>query len=694
MNYAAWTLKEAPPVFQVYMIYASINVMNNDELETQSLQEVTHSTAAFGANEMAMNRPNVEVLASPVKKRRKSKVWEAFTITKSMDGKEWAICKHCGKKYARSRKKETSNLLKHMEKCPSRKNDEDQEKLSDETTTTITTLVVNDKGWNHLDDKIATDKERNRLDVARMIISHRCPWSMVEQDISKTFLNTMQPTSTFQSQSTLKADILHVYKEEKDKFCQSLTEISGRFSLTINLLGNDTTYRSICLITLHFIDNDWQLKKKILAFKKLSFWDDSWDKSRAFKRMLLDWNIDKSICCITAQNIVEEDCIVTEIRKWLTYKDYVSPLRVLDCGCFVHILNLLVDDGLWEVEDIFQKIMKCNSYIFSTPDNERKFRIAVDYARSEGMKVISEEVPVNSTCSIQSLEKVLGFREVFFLLQVVDSDFSLNPLQEEWEKITRVYNCLKVLAEVGHNISGSRGLLTMNVFFPKVCSIYKNLIQWGKSDSSDIHSMADKLKMRFKMYWSKCHLVLAIAVILDPRFKFDIVESWYKEIYGQDAEEHGERIQADLKKVYNEYAGGFKNSTTSSADASTLFTDYVMLDHLGMPLTPSHGSDTDSGNSQKSELERYLEEPKFRSVEEFDILGWWCVNTPNFPTLANMARDFLAIPVTAALANPTFISDVLKIDPISSDLDSEIMEALICVPNWLQMPPKTENYIK
>ncbi|KAL5851241.1 hypothetical protein ACOSQ3_006359 [Xanthoceras sorbifolium] len=112
-----------------------------------------------------------------------------------------------------------------------------------------------------------------------------------------------------------------------------------------------------------------------------------------------------------------------------------------------------------------------------------------------------------------------------------------------------------------------------------------------------------------------------------------------------------------------------------------------MLGHLGMPLlTTSQGSD--SGKSQKSELDRYLEEPKFRLVQEFDILSWWCVNTPNFPTLANMARDFLAIPISAALANPIFISDVLKIDPVSSDLDSEIMEALICVPDWLQIPEK------
>lgn len=235
---------------------------------------------------------------------------------------------------------------------------------------------------------------------------------------------------------------------------------------------------------------------------------------------------------------MEEHCIVAEIRKWLTDKDYVSPLTVLHCGCFVHILNLLVEEGLQEVKDIFQKIMKCNSYIFSTPDNECKFRIAVGYARSKGKKAISEEVPVNSTCSIQSLEKVLGFREAFYLLQVVDSNFSLNPLEEEWEKITRVYNCLKVLAEVGHNISGSRGLLTTNVFFPKVCSIYKNLIQRGKCDSSDIRLMACKLKMKLDMYWSKYHQVLAIAVILDPRFKFDIVESWYKEIYGQDADKH------------------------------------------------------------------------------------------------------------------------------------------------------------
>ncbi|KAL5784089.1 hypothetical protein ACOSQ2_006481 [Xanthoceras sorbifolium] len=669
-----------------------LNVINDEELETQLLRPPEDQVIDTAAYESNMN-PDVEVLAPPLTKRRKlvSKVWEVFTTITTLDGKEWAICKHCDKKYARSSKKETSNLLKHMGKCPSRRNG-DQEKLAHEMTVDTTPVVNNN---------IASDKELNRLNVARMIIRHRCPWSMVEQDFSKAFLNTLQqqPTFKFQSQSTLKADILQVYKEEKEKLCRFLSETSGRFSLTINFWGLDSTFRFFFFITLHFIDNDWELKKKILAFKKLEFWGDYWKKFKAFKSMLLDWNIDKKLCCVTAQNMEEEDKIVREMKLWLTYQDSV-PLRgkVTHCGCFIHIVNLLVDEGLLEVKDVFEKIMVCNSYIFSTPENDRKFRIAVEYVKFDGKEVISEEVPKNSTCSIELLEKVLRFREAFRLLQVTDIEFTLNPSPEEWDKITRVYKCLKVLAEVVQSISSSGSssrCLTTNVFFPKVCSIYRSLCQWGKSDSSDIRLMAYKLKKKFDdAYWSKCHLVLAIAVVLDPRFKFDIVKSWYLEIYGQEAEKCWKRIQDTLEEVYKEYAaGGFKNSISTSspslfADASTLNnTDYNMLDHLGMPLlTTSQGSD--SGKSQISELDRYLEEPKFRLVQEFDILSWWCVNTPNFPTLANMARDFLAIPMSAALANPKFISDVLKIDPVSSDLDSEIMEALICVPDWLQIPEK------
>ncbi|KAK2636367.1 hypothetical protein Ddye_031159 [Dipteronia dyeriana] len=51
-----------------------------------------------------------------------------------------------------------------------------------------------------------------------------------------------------------------------------------------------------------------------------------------------------------------------------------------------------------------------------------------------------------------------------------------------------------------------------------------------------------------------------------------------------------------------------------------------------------------------------------------------------------MARDFLAIPMSAACSNPTLNADIMKIDLVS--MAPEILEALMCAMDWLQMPEK------
>ncbi|KHG18138.1 Putative AC transposase [Gossypium arboreum] len=76
--------------------------------------------------------------------------------------------------------------------------------------------------------------------------------------------------------------------------------------------------------------------------------------------------------------------------------------------------------------------------------------------------------------------------------------------------------------------------------------------------------------------------------------------------------------------------------------------------------------------SQKSELDCYLEETLLPS--DADILGWWRVNSQRFPTLAKMARDFLAIPVSVS-APCSHISAMTR-NPAYSRLDPESMEAL------------------
>ena len=67
-----------------------------------------------------------------------------------------------------------------------------------------------------------------------------------------------------------------------------------------------------------------------------------------------------------------------------------------------------------------------------------------------------------------------------------------------------------------------------------------------------------------------------------------------------------------------------------------------------------HMIETCSGN-QTSKLDRYLNEAvENDDIEDFDILGWWKVNSPIFPILSQMAYDVLAIPISTVASKSAF----------------------------------------
>ena len=58
------------------------------------------------------------------------------------------------------------------------------------------------------------------------------------------------------------------------------------------------------------------------------------------------------------------------------------------------------------------------------------------------------------------------------------------------------------------------------------------------------------MEEKFVKYWEKYSLVLAIAVMLDLRFKMDLMNYYYEQIYSFETKHHTERIRIafiDLK---------------------------------------------------------------------------------------------------------------------------------------------------
>ena len=52
-----------------------------------------------------------------------------------------------------------------------------------------------------------------------------------------------------------------------------------------------------------------------------------------------------------------------------------------------------------------------------------------------------------------------------------------------------------------------------------------------------------------------------------------------------------------------------------------------------------------------TELDRYLQDPLVPPTDIFNILNWWKVNSSNYPKVARMARDALAIPTSNSLSS-------------------------------------------
>ena len=93
----------------------------------------------------------------------------------------------------------------------------------------------------------------------------------------------------------------------------------------------------------------------------------------------------------------------------------------------------------------------------------------------------------------------------------------------------------------------------------------------------------------------------------------------------------------------------------------------------------SNGANGDDMN----ELEKYMADPPLRLGGQFDILAWWKNQSDEFSVIANIAHDLLVVQVSTIASEPAFSAGGRVVDPFCSRLDPEMVEALICMKDWV-----------
>ena len=183
---------------------------------------------------------------------------------------------------------------------------------------------------------------------------------------------------------------------------------------------------------------------------------------------------------------------------------------------------------------------------------------------------------------------------------------------------------------------------------------------------------------KYDKYWTDIHGLMAVAVILDPRLKMTMLHACYIALFGEEnAEiyvEEAHELLSDLMKHYqvkeHDYVGTSSSGASSSVDAAAVLSIFKTL---------AANKKTNSYVRSKNELDRYLDEETLPHDDNyFDILGWWKLEGTRYPTLRQIARDILAIPITTVASESAFSASGRVLSEHHSRLTPKILEALMC----------------
>ncbi|EPS71279.1 hypothetical protein M569_03484, partial [Genlisea aurea] len=516
------------------------------------------------------------------------------------------------------------------------------------------------------------DQDRSRMDLAGMIMLHGYSLSMVDHAGFQVFVKNLQPLFEFNDFDAMEQDCLSIYSKEKQKLYTRLNHLRGQINLSVGI-WDSSEGSNFLYLTANYIDEDWTLQKKLLKFTAIEPSETDNFHHGVVIKSLTDWGINGKLFSVTFDGCDAYEFMLSNIKNLLAQNRnlLLKSGELFDMRCVTHLLKYMSQEVIELCREIISKVRDIVRHTKSSISLLSQLTAIAGQVGINGSRHLVLDFPKRWDSTYRMLEAAIDYRSVFSLLKDHDSSCYSKSLSEtEWELASSVTGFFRLIFEFRNIVVGNKHP-SANIFFPEMCEMHLQLIKWCKSPDDFLKSVALKMKYKFDRYWNKCSLVLAIATVLDPRFKMKLVEYYYQQIYGSCASGPIVEVSSGLRKLFDEYY------SVSSCDQVLRGSNHGFRDKLkGFDEFLSESS-SQCHSISSSELEKYLAESVFPRNNDFNILNWWKVNTPRYPILSSMARDVLSISVSTAFECEWGFRNS------RSCLSPESREALVCGQDWL-----------
>ncbi|CAN0871901.1 Zinc finger BED domain-containing protein RICESLEEPER 2 [Linum grandiflorum] len=596
-----------------------------------AMSEITEATQTANATESEAVNQNLSTVepkneAFQRKKRQKTSiVWESFKVL--IVGK-LAQCIYCKEKFRLQSSGATSHLGRHLTRCvkkPGNLPDKSQQQL---------TLVA----------------ALNNTESVKAVESFRYDHAKV------TRVNAT-------------ADLFSTYAKFKGKVKQLLRHVQ-QVSVTTDLWKVDHQNLQYMVVTCHFVDDKCNLQKRILNFCGMEPPHTGINVSDALYKCLADWDVDRKIWSITLDNASYNDVAVKHLKDTLSYLTKL-PLGgdLFHVRCCAHIINIMVQYGLKEIEGTIQYVRESVKYVGASEIRVNLFSEIAKQLRLTTKKLVLD-VPTRWNSTYHMLSVALKLKAIFPRFAERDSSYKWLPTEEDWIKAENVCEFLHLFSDVTNLISGSS--------YP---TVHLLLIEGNFSVQ----------RCKYEGYGQKN------VAILDPRNKLKFIEVSFKDLYDEDNYlAHVQLVREKLYTLYNEYAEEYKernvdiqtvNVVGVGTDASTT-TSVQEKRQSGRAKfnTMVRSGESSSSSGMKKELDGYLESPLEEADEEskFNVLEWWKKERGRYKILSKMACEIMAIPITSVASESAFSTGGRVIDSKRASLGKNTVEALLCSEDWLR----------
>ncbi|XP_022748818.1 zinc finger BED domain-containing protein RICESLEEPER 2-like [Durio zibethinus] len=213
-----------------------------------------------------------------------------------------------------------------------------------------------------------------------MIILNELPFRFVESKGFRHCISVACPRFRVHHDGQLLGILYQLYIDEKTHLKQFMKSSFTRVSLTTDTWTSLQRVNYMCL-TAHFIDKDWKLNKKILNFCPISSHKGE-AIGKTVEKCLHDSGIDK-IFTIAVDNASSNDVTIAYLRKKFNNAGTsILGGKYLHLRCIARIVNLIVCDGLKEMNETIARVKGTIRYMRQLPSRLAKFKESQKFERA------------------------------------------------------------------------------------------------------------------------------------------------------------------------------------------------------------------------------------------------------------------------------------------------------------------------